>query len=57
VRRADFLRRKQSCRNSEAEGSQIGPNSIEAESEVSGDILEEHDAGLNLRNDSSDRGP
>ena len=57
VRRANFLRRKQSRRNSEAEALEIGANSIEAERQVSGDILEEHECGLNLRNDSRDRGP
>lgn len=57
VRRANFLRRKESRRNSVAEALEIGANSIEAERQVSGDILEEHECGLNLRNDSRDRGP
>jgi hypothetical protein len=57
VRRADFLRRKQSRRNSVAEGGEVGANSIEAESEVSGDVLEEHEARFNLAKDASDRGP
>ena len=57
VRRANFLRRKESRRNSVAEALEIGANSIEAERQVSGDILEEHECGLNLRNDPSDRGP
>lgn len=57
VRRADFRRRKQSRRNSVAAGGKVGANSIEAEREVSGDVLEKDDAGHDFAKDASDAGP
>lgn len=57
VRRADFLRRKQSRRNSVAQAFELASDKRESQSEVAADVLEEHEAGLDLLNDSSDRGP
>jgi len=57
VRRANFRRFEQSRRNSVTEPLNVGANNIEAESEVSGDVLEKHEAGFSLANDASDAGP
>lgn len=57
VRRARFLRRKQSRRNSVPQSLKFSSDVGEPQSEVASDVLKEHDAGLRFRNDASDVGP
>ena len=57
VGRADFLRAKQSERAAVAASVQVPKDLIEAEREVTGDVLEEDAAWSKSPNVSEDRGP
>ncbi len=57
VRRADFRRREQACRKAVAHADQSAGDFGEAEAEMMGDILEEHEGRLDLSNDPSDMRP
>ena len=51
--RADFSRRKESCRNAVTHGFQVLGDDIKAESEVPRDVLEEGPLGLTLPENAS----
>ena len=57
VWRTDFRRREEACRKSVAHADQSFGNFGEAEAEMMGDILEEHEGRLDLANDPGDMGP
>ena len=57
MRRADFLRCKQTRRNVVAHSSKLFGDLSESEFEVSSDILQEHLSGFALSDDSSEVGP
>ena len=57
VGRADFRRRKQSCRKPVAQRDQSAGDLGEAEAEMMGDIFEEDEGWLNLADDPGDMGP
>ena len=57
MRRADFLRCKESRRNAVTHSSQLRPNLWKAELEVPSHVFEEHGAGLALAHDPRDFRP
>jgi hypothetical protein len=57
LRRADFSRRKESCRNPVTHFFQVLGDLLKSEREVPGDVLEEAPLGLALSNDSGNVGP
>jgi hypothetical protein len=57
VRRADFRRREEACRKAVAHADQSCGDFGEAEAEMMGDILEEHEGRLNLADDARDMRP
>ena len=57
VGRADFLRREEACRKAVAHADQSAGDFGEAEAEMMGDILEEHEGRLDLGDDASDMRP
>jgi len=57
VRRADFRRREEACRKAVAHADQSAGDFGEAEAEMMGDILEEHEGRLDLADDPGDMGP
>ncbi|PTN01249.1 hypothetical protein C8N32_11539 [Rhodovulum imhoffii] len=57
VGRADFRRRKEACRKLVAHADQSAGDFGEAEAEMMGDILEEHEGRIDLADDPGDMGP
>ena len=57
VGRADFRRRKEACRKAVAHADQSAGDFGEAEAEMMGDILEEHEGRLDLTDDAGDMRP
>ena len=57
VGRADFLRREEACRKAVAHADQSAGDFGEAEAEMMGDILEEHEGRLDLTDDAGDMRP
>jgi len=57
VRRADFRRREEACRKAVAHADQSAGDFGEAEAEMMGDILEEHEGRLDLADDAGDMRP
>jgi hypothetical protein len=57
VGRADFRRREEACRKAVAHADQSAGDLEEAEAEMMGDILEEHEGRLDLADDAGDMGP
>jgi hypothetical protein len=57
VGRADFRRREEACRKLVAHADQSCGDFGEAEAEMMGDILEEHEGRLDLGNDAGDMRP
>ena len=57
VRRADFRRREEACRKAVAHADQSAGDFGEAEAEMMGDILEEHERRLDLVDDPRDMRP
>ena len=57
VGRTDFRRSKEACRKAVAHTDQSAGDFGEAEAEMMGDILEEHERRLNLADDAGDMGP
>ena len=57
VRRADFRRREEACRKAVAHADQSCGDFGEAEAEMMGDILEEHEGRLDLADDPGDMRP
>lgn len=57
VRRADFRRREEACRKAVAHADQSAGDFGEAETEMMGDILEEHEGRLDLADDPGDMRP
>ena len=57
VRRADFRRREEACRKAVAHVDQSAGDFGEAEAEMMGDILEEHEGRIDLTDDAGDMGP
>ena len=57
VGRADFRRREEACRKAVAHADQSAGDFGEAEAEMMGDILEEHEGRLDLADDPGDMGP
>ena len=55
--RADFRRREEACRKLVAHADQSAGDFGEAEAEMMGDILEEHEGRLAFPNDAGDMGP
>jgi hypothetical protein len=55
--RADFRRREEACRKAVAHADQSCGDFGEAEAEMMGDILEEHEGRLNLADDAGDMRP
>jgi hypothetical protein len=57
VRRADFRRREEACRKPVAHADQSAGDFGEAEAEMMGDILEEHEGRFDLADDAGDMRP
>lgn len=57
VRRADLRRREEACRKAVAHADQSAGDFGEAEAEMMGDILEEHERRLDLADDAGDMRP
>ncbi len=57
VGRADFRRREEACRKAVAHADQSAGDFGEAEAEMMGDILEEHEGRIDLTDDAGDMGP
>ena len=57
VGRTDFRRSKEACRKAVAHTDQSAGDFGEAEAEMMGDTLEEHERRLNLADDAGDMGP
>ncbi len=57
VGRADFRRREEACRKAVAHADQSAGDFGEAEAEMMGDILEEHEGRLDLADDAGDMRP
>ena len=57
VRRADFRRCEEACRNAVAHADQSAGDFGEAEAEMMGDIFEEDERRLDLADDARDMGP
>ena len=57
VGRTDFRRRKEACRKAVAHADQSAGDFGEAEAEMMGDILEEHERRFDLADDAGDMGP
>ena len=57
MRRAHFLRAEHARRNAVAKPFEISQDFPETESDVSADVLKEHDAGFCSRDDSTNRRP
>jgi len=57
LRRADFLRRKQARRNLKTQPLKVGNDLSEADTEMAGDVLQEHLYGFHFLHDSPDVGP
>ncbi len=57
MRRTDFRRREEACRKAVAHADQSFGDFGEAEAEMMGDILEEHEGRLGLADDAGDVGP
>ena len=57
VGRADFRRREEACRKAVAHADQSAGDFGEAEAEMMGDILEEHERWLDLADDAGDMRP
>ena len=57
VGRADFRRRKEACRKAVAHADQSAGDFGEAEAEMMGDILEEHEGRLDLADNAGDMRP
>ena len=57
VRCADFRRREEACRKAVAHADQSAGDFGEAEAEMMGDILEEHEGRLDLADDAGDMRP
>jgi len=57
VGRADFRRREEACRKAVAHADQSGSDFGEAEAEMMGDILEEHEGRFDFADDAGDMGP
>ena len=57
MRRADFRRREEACRKAVAHADQSWGDFGEAEAEMMGDVLEEHERRLDLADDSGDMRP
>jgi len=57
VWRADFRRCEEACRKAVAHADQSADDFGEAEAEMMGDILEEHEGRLDLADDPGDMGP
>ena len=57
VGRADFRRREEACRKAVAHADQSAGDFGEAEAEMMGDILEEHEGRLDLTDDAGDMRP
>jgi hypothetical protein len=57
VGRADFRRREEACRKAVAHADQSAGDFGEAEAEMMGDILEEHEGRLTLADDAGDMRP
>lgn len=57
VGRANFRRREEACRKAVAHADQSTGDFGEAEAEMMGDILEEHEGRLDLGDDAGDMGP
>lgn len=57
VGRADFRRREEACRKAVAHADQSAGDFGEAEAEMMGDILEEHEGGFDFADDAGDMGP
>jgi len=57
VGRADFRRREEACRKAVAHADQSAGDFGEAEAEMVGDILEEHEGRLGLADDARDMRP
>ena len=57
VGRSDFLRREEACRKAVAHADQSAGDFGEAEAEMMGDILEEHEGRLDLTDDAGDMRP
>lgn len=55
--RADFRRREETCRKSVAHADQSAGDFREAEAEMMGDVLEEHEGRLDLADDAGDMRP
>jgi len=57
MRRADFLRCKESRRNPVAHAVQVPQNLVEPQADMTADVFEEHDAGLEARHESTNVRP
>jgi hypothetical protein len=57
VARADLRRAVQSRRSPVTQPSKLAEDFPESEADVSRDVLQEHDAGLDLADDAADPGP
>jgi hypothetical protein len=57
VRRADFSRRKESCRNDVAHAFQIFGDFLKADIEMTSDVLEKRTSGLDVSENTGHRRP
>lgn len=57
MRRTDFRRREEACRKPVAHADQSSGDLGEAEAEMMGDVLKEHEGRLDLADDPGDMGP